>query len=134
MNIEISQELLKRAISEVVAGAIEHGVASYEIKSKIADCAKEAVEAVQLPALVHGELVRRLDREAAEIARQVAEEVIPALRVVFATAFRSALVAMVYGLRSGKPSYMSEQEQQRWAEISRELMPSGDATNAPPAL
>lgn len=67
MNIEISQELLKRAISEVVAGGIERGVASYEIKSKIAD-------------------------------------------------------------------YMSEQEQQRWAEISRELMPSEDATDAHPAL
>jgi len=125
IQIPISEETLKQGITEVVGEAISRGISSYEIRQRITEIVKQQVEAAQLPALLHEELAQRLHAQAGDIVRQVADEVIPALRVAFAQAFRSALVAMVYGLHQGRPAYMSEDERRRWCEIRQELFPVG---------
>jgi len=135
IQIQISAQALKQGITEVVGEAISRGISSYEIRQRVTEIVKQQIEAAQLPALLHAELAQRLQAQAGDIVRQVADEVIPALRVAFAQAFRSSLVAMVYGLQKGRPAYMTEDERRRWCEIRQELFPepSEDATNADPA-
>jgi len=123
IQIQISAQALEQGLTEVMGEAISRGISSYEIRQRVTEIVKQQIEAAQLPALLHAELAQRLQAQAGDIVRQVADEVIPALRVAFAQAFRSALVAMVYGLQRGRPAYMTEDERRRWCEIRRELFP-----------
>jgi hypothetical protein len=121
MELKIEDAALVAAVGQTMRAGLEAGVGAWEVKSEVTKRVTEAIMAARLPELLHAELSRRLDAEAAELVRGVVEEVLPHFRTAFLASMRGALVAMVAGLRRGKPSYMGTEEGAAWAAAEREV-------------
>jgi uncharacterized membrane protein len=122
ITVQVEAEAVATHLSDMVGTAIKDAVGSWALRDQVRAVVEQAIVGTNLPALLGAELERRLSELAPSIVTEVGDDVVPFLKVAFAGAFRAALVSMVFGLKAGKPAYMSKQDADRWNEAQREVL------------
>lgn len=121
LKVEIDNDSLTDAIGHSVAKSLEKGIESFQVKSQVSEAVEKAVVDSDMAQKIYNEIKKRLDEEAEVLVREAVDEIMPGFKIAFSRAFKGSLVAMVYGLRNGKPSYMGTEDVRRWKETEEEL-------------